>query len=98
MARMGAMRAVNFPVSKPRFARMPGYYRGAPALIFAFVSPSDRYTDVGDKVVVWFEGGVRIVVVVNSRRHTVTGYRSPIEARILTIDDLLDGEDLVPSW
>lgn len=81
-----------------REGRLRGYRRGAPDLVVEVISPSDRYTDVEDKVAVWFEGGARMVVVVNPRRQTGTVYRSPTQVRILTDADLLDGDDVVPGW
>lgn len=78
--------------------RLRGYRRGAPDLVVEIISPSDRYTDVEDKVAEWFEGGAGMVIVVNPRRRTVAVYRSPIDVRILTEADALDGADVVPGW
>lgn len=78
--------------------RVVGYRRGAPDLVVEIISPSDRYTDVEEKVAEWLDGGTRMVVVINPRRRTVTIYRSLLEARILTITDVLDGQDVVPGW
>jgi Uma2 family endonuclease len=75
-----------------------GYRRGAPDLVVEIISPSDRYADVEEKVVEWFDGGAQMVVVINPRRRSVTIYRSPIEARVLTIGDVLDGQNVVPGW
>ncbi|MBA2447501.1 MAG: Uma2 family endonuclease, partial [Chloroflexi bacterium] len=42
--------------------------------------------------------GVRLVFVVNPRRRTVAVHRSGQPVRILGLDDVLDGEDVVPGW
>ena len=75
-----------------------GYRRGAPDLALEIISPTDRYTEVEEKVVAWFAAGARMVVTVNPRRRTVAVYRAPTRVRILTVADLLDGEDVVPGW
>jgi Uma2 family endonuclease len=75
-----------------------GYRQGAPDLADEVVSPSDRYTDVEEKVALWFRHGARMVVVISPRRRTVAAYRSPTAVRILDIGDTLDGEDVVPGW
>jgi Uma2 family endonuclease len=75
-----------------------GYRRGAPDLAVEVVSPSDRYTDVEEKVALWFRHGARMVVVINPRRRTVAAYRSPTQVRLLASGDTLDGEEVVPGW
>lgn len=75
-----------------------GYRRGAPDLAVEVASPTDRYTEVEEKVALWLRHGARMVVVVNPRRRTVAVYRSPTQVRILTIGDILDGEGVIPGW
>lgn len=36
--------------------------------------------------------------MLNPRHRTVAVHRSPTDMRHLTIDDTLDGEDVVPGW
>ena len=75
-----------------------GFYRGAPDLAVEIISPSDRYTEVEEKVATWLEYGTRMVIVVNPRRRALAVHRSATVVRHLTIDDRLDGEDVVPGW
>ena len=75
-----------------------GYRRGAPDLVVEIVSPSDRYTEVEEKVATWLEYGTRMVIVVNPRRRSLTVYRSMVDVRHLSSDDQLDGEEVVPGW
>ncbi len=75
-----------------------GFYRGAPDLAVEIISPSDRYTEVEEKVAIWLEYGTRMVVVVNPRRRSLTVHRSATVVRHLTMDDQFDGEDVVPGW
>jgi Uma2 family endonuclease len=75
-----------------------GYRQGAPDLAVEVVSPSDRYTEVEENVALWLLHGARMVIVVNPRRRTVAAYRSPTQARLLALGDMLDGEDVVLGW
>ena len=80
-------------IGRPR-----GYWPGAPDLVIEVISPNDLYTEVDEKVAEWLEHGARLVFVVNPRRHTVAVHRPGRPVRILTEDDALDGEDVVPGW
>jgi Uma2 family endonuclease len=75
-----------------------GYYPGAPDLAVEVISPNDLYTEVDEKVAEWLEHGTRLVFVVNPRRRTVAVHRPGRDVRILGVDDVLDGEDVVPGW
>jgi Uma2 family endonuclease len=75
-----------------------GYWPGAPDLAVEVISPSDRYTDVEDKVVEWLEAGSRMVIVVNPRQRSVTVYHSRTDMIRLTEEDTLDGGDVVTGW
>ena len=75
-----------------------GFWPGAPDLAAEVVSPGDTYAEVQDKIADWLDAGTRLVVVVNPRIQTVDLYRSRSDIRILTIDDVLDGGEVVPNW
>ena len=75
-----------------------GYWPGPPDLAVGVISPSDTYTEVEDKVLDWLRAGTLMVVVVNPRRSTVTVYRSLEDIVILTLNDTLEGKDVVPGW
>ena len=63
------------------------------------VSPSDRYTEVNEKVAEWLSAGARMVVVVDYRRREAVVHHSAASAPVtLTEDDVLDGGDVVPGW
>ena len=78
--------------------RTKGFWLGAPDLAAEVVSPGDTYAEVQDKVVDWLDAGTRLVVVVNPSTQTVALHRSQSDIRILTMDDVLDGGDVVPNW
>ena len=46
----------------------------------------------------YLEHGTRMVLVLNPRRPNVAVHRPNQPVRILTIDDVIDGEDVVPGW
>ncbi len=75
-----------------------GYRPGAPDLAIEVISPNDLYTEVEEKVATWLAHGARMVIVANPRHRTVAVHRSRTEVRHLTIDDVIDGEDVVPGW
>jgi Uma2 family endonuclease len=75
-----------------------GYYPGAPDLAVEVISPNDLYDEVDEKVAEWLEHGTRMVIVVNPRRKSVAVHRPGRDVRILTVEDTLDGEDVVPGW
>lgn len=78
--------------------KQTGYWPEAPDLAVEVISPHDRYTEVDEKVADWLVAGTRMVIVVNPRNKTVRVHRSPTDVVSLTIDDTLDGGDVVPGW
>ena len=75
-----------------------GFYDGAPDLALEVVSPSDRYSDVLEKVWDYVDAGTRMVVVVDPPQRSVTVYRSRTDVTVLTEDDVLEGGEVVPGW
>lgn len=84
----------NLPRQKPTGAFWPG----APDLAVEVLFPSDRTGEVDEKNRAWIFGGVRMVWVIDPEAHTVTVYRSPTNVKVLTADDVLNGEDVVPGF
>lgn len=74
-----------------------GYWQGAPDLAVEVVSPGDAYVEVEDKVLDWLEAGTRMVIVVNPAKRVVSVYRA-LKAVVLTENNVLDGDDVVPGW
>lgn len=75
-----------------------GYFRGVPDLAVEVISPNDRYTEVAEKIAEWLAYGVRLVFVVDPRRKAVEAHRPGQPVRTFDVDDVLDGEDVVPGW
>ena len=78
--------------------RVDAFWRGAPDLAVEVISPNDLYTEVDEKVAEYLEHGARLVFVVNPRRRTVAEHRPGEPVRVLTVEDTLDGHDVVPGW
>jgi Uma2 family endonuclease len=74
------------------------YFPGAPDLAVEIVSPSDIMNEVDEKVEMWLERGAAMVWVVNPRRKTVMVYHAQNHPTILTVDDLLDGQEVIPGF
>jgi Uma2 family endonuclease len=75
-----------------------GYWPGAPDLAVEVISPGDTYSEVEQKVFDWLEAGSRMVITVDARRRAVTVYRGRDDIVLLTVDDTLDGADVVLGW
>ena len=77
---------------------MDGFFPGPPDLAVEVISPSDRYTDVAEKVEDWLNAGSRMVIVVDPRRRVVTVHLPGAAPITLTEQDTLDGGDVIPGW
>jgi len=75
-----------------------GFWPGAPDLVVEVISPGDTYTEVEEKTTEWLEAGARVVIVINPRKRTATVYRSLTEIVMLTEENDLEIEDVVPDW
>ena len=75
-----------------------GFFPGPPDLAVEVISPSDRYTEVAEKVEDWLKAGTRMVVVVDGRRRVAIVHFRGKESVTLIERDTLDGGDVVPGW
>ena len=88
-------------VSTERLARVPetdGYLEVPPDLVVEVISPSDRFTEVEEKVQAWLKAGTRLVLVVDPSTRTVYVYHGAGRVTVLTEEDTLDAGDVVPGW
>ena len=83
-------------------ARLPanrqGYPEVAPDLVVEVASPSQTGPSIEDKARLYFEVGVRLVWIIDPERRTVRIRRADGTSRILTEDDVLDGEEVLPGF
>jgi Uma2 family endonuclease len=75
-----------------------GYWPGPPDVAVEVVSPNDRRSEVEGKALDWIAGGTRAVIVVDPDLRTATVYRARDDICVLTADESLDLEDVIPGW
>jgi Uma2 family endonuclease len=76
---------------------IPGFLDLAPDLVVEVLSPGDRPGETLAKVGDWLEAGARLVWVVDPERRLARIYRHDGTEQIVTADQALDGEDVVPG-
>jgi Uma2 family endonuclease len=81
-----------------RVGDVEGFWPGAPDLAVEVISPGDTYGEVEEKVMDWLEAGTPMVIIVNPRKRAVTIYRSLTAIVILTENEIVEGQDIVPGW
>ncbi|OIN96432.1 MAG: Uma2 family endonuclease [Anaerolineae bacterium CG03_land_8_20_14_0_80_58_20] len=75
-----------------------GFWPMAPDLAIEVVSPGDTAAEVETKACDYLDAGTRLVWVVNPKTQRVTEYRSLSDIRMLTVNDTLDGADVIPGF
>jgi Uma2 family endonuclease len=75
-----------------------GYGNFAPDLAVEIISPTDRLSDVAEKVELYFAHGTRLVWALDPVRRRATVYHPDDTARLLRPDEALDGEDVLPGF
>lgn len=78
--------------------RQIGFLELAPDLTVEVVSPSDRPSEVTEKVGIYLSAGVQMVLVVEPRPKTVTIHRPGQAALVRQEDDVLDCGDVLPGF
>lgn len=85
------------------YERMPGefpsgYLEIAPDLVVEIMSPSDRWSEVREKVEEYFSIGVWQVWIVEPANRTIFVYRSPVDVQRLGETDTLVGEGVLEGF
>lgn len=85
-------------VSKERAPQRPrhGFLNIAPELVVEIVSPTDRWTDLHDKIEEYFAIGVLWVWVVEPKRSAIRVYGTPTEVEV--IEDVLHGKGILEGF
>lgn len=79
--------------------RLPrGYFQGSPDLAVEILSPSNTVEEIHDKIVEYFESETRLVWVIHPDEQYVLVYHSPSPDRLLRLNDVLDGEAVIPGF
>jgi Uma2 family endonuclease len=69
-----------------------------PDLAVEVVSPSDLFEDLMDKVIEYFQAGVRLVWVILPKHRRVHVYESADQLRQITMSGALDGGEVLPGF
>ena len=84
---------VNLPTGRLR----GGHFQGAPDLAVEVVSPNDKAGELTVKTADYLTAGTQQVWIVEPNTRTVAVYRPGGAARVYSVDDTLDGGDLLPG-
>jgi Uma2 family endonuclease len=79
-------------------ASTPGFPDLAPDLVVEVLSPDDRPGDVLAKVADWLSAGCLLVWVIDPQRRSARVYRADGSETLLSANDALDGEELLPGF
>ncbi len=82
----------------PEDGEPEGMWMIAPDLAVEVISPNDLWEKVSSKVRNYFAAGVREVWLVSPEQQTITIYHSPTHTTILTADDELSSEEILPGF
>ena len=82
----------------PETGEPEGIWPLAPDLAAEIISPNDLWEKVHDKISDYFAASVRQVWLVSPEHKTVTVYHSPLQVTILTEEDELTCEELLPGF
>lgn len=88
-------------LSKERLSHLkqrPAVVPFAPDLAVEVISPGNTDKEMDRKLHEYFDAGVKLVWYVYPETQTVLVYRGMNQVRELTIDDTLDGEDVLPGF
>jgi Uma2 family endonuclease len=69
-----------------------------PDLAVEVVSPHDLAEDLLDKILEYFQAGVRLVWVISPKHRMIHVYETPKSIRIAADGDVLDGGSVVPGF
>ena len=82
----------------PSIEDEPGVWEGTPDIAVEVIYPTDTYVEVIDKARLYLRQGVSTVLLVDAYNREVTVRQSTGETRVLTTDDILTGEPVLPGF
>lgn len=74
------------------------FLRIVPDLVVEIVSPDDTRREVDEKAREWASAGVRLTLVLDPDKRTVTAYRGEADVRVYAATDLLDAAPVLPDF
>jgi len=88
--------ATTWPLD--RVVPLEGDWEVVPDLSVEVISPNDLFEDVLGKLAEYFSYGVKQVWLVSPTAEKIYIYDSPVQVRILAVEDYLDGGELLPGF
>ncbi len=82
----------------PPPSEQSGYLDLAPDLVIEVVSPTDRASDVNQKVQLYLDAAVRLLWIAYPKQRTVMAFAAGRVASTLREGDTLDGGDVLPGF
>ena len=82
----------------PAIEDEPGVWEGTPDVAVEVISLTDTYVDVIEKARLYLRRGVATVLLVDVYNREVTVRQNTGEIRVLTTDDKLTGEPVLPGF
>ena len=81
----------------PKESRPQGYPSVSPDAVFEVKSPSDRWSDILEKVAEYLKAGVIKVFIVDPQRRTITIYSQDEPERVLAASDTFELPEVFPG-
>lgn len=75
-----------------------GFFKGPPDLAVEVLSPDDRPSEIRDKTAEYLSHGTPVVAIVDPDARTVAVHRRGAAPLMLTMDDALDLDDVLPGF
>ena len=70
----------------------------APDLAVEVISPSNTYDEIQDKIEKYFNGGTKLIWIVDPKRRKIFVHRPNNTVSLLNETDILEGEDVIPNF
>lgn len=91
---VGMVRTARVPTGKG----VDGWLDGAPDVVVEVLGDTQSYSEMTKKVVEYIAAGARMVWIVDVDPQRVVLFTPPLQVRILGLDDVLDGGDVLPGF
>ena len=82
----------------PLDVEVAGYYGVVPDMVAEIYSPSDRVAEFNEKIQMWLNFGVQLVLAIYPQTRTIAAHQPGRPAVTLGYDDTLDGGDALPGF
>ena len=82
----------------PLSVRVAGYYEVVPDMVAEVRSPNDRRAEFNEKIQMWLDFGVRLVLAVYPQTRTIAVHQPGRSTVTLAYGDTLDGGDVLPGF